>query len=425
MSNHLAIATVSAALGTLLQGALDKDVPGALVSHERPGGANDDRRRGVNIFLFQATPNAAARNLDLPTRDGSGRVIGRATAALELHYLLTFYGDAATFEPERLLGSVARRLHERPVLDRELIADTIEDERNRDAIGQSDLGDATELVKFLPTPLNLEELSKLWSILFQTPYRLSAAYRGSLVQIEARSEVARGLPVRRRGGFVLPLAAAEIALLRAAEGAGRPIVWGGRIVVTGRGFMLPGAELLLNGLAVTPDVIATDRLELDLLPKSFGGSKLSAGVAMAQVRLPPPPGAPAHLARHSPAVPFLLRPTLTLGADPVEASPADPEGPRKGVVTVSLNPPLGESQSARLLLDRTSPRPALAAVLLPETADDAVFPLAEVGFAFESLPAGTYLVRAQIDGAESPLTVETNPDDPAFGTVTGPMATVA
>lgn len=192
MSNHLAIATVSAALGRLLQGALDLDVPGAQVSHDRPGGANDDQRRGVNIFLFQATPNASLRNLDLPQRGGAGGLVGRPVAALDLHYLLTCYGDTASFEPERVLGSVARRLHEQPVLDRALIAATIEDAQNAAAIGESDLAAAPELVKFAPTPLNLEELSKLWSILFQTAYRLSCAYRGTVVQIEAREEVPRG-----------------------------------------------------------------------------------------------------------------------------------------------------------------------------------------------------------------------------------------
>ena len=120
MSNHLAIAATSAALGRLLQDALDLDVPGAQVSHERPGGPGDDTRRGVNIFLFQVSPNASLRNADLPTRDPGGRLVARATAALDLHYLLTCYGNTAAFEPERILGSVVRRLHERPLLDSDL-----------------------------------------------------------------------------------------------------------------------------------------------------------------------------------------------------------------------------------------------------------------------------------------------------------------
>jgi hypothetical protein len=63
-------------------------------------------------------------------------------------------------------------------------------------------------------------------------------------------------------------------------------------------------------------------------------------------------------------------------------------------------------------------------VLAPEFPGGAVFPLGQVPFAFTDLPAGTYLVRAQVDGAESPLTVETDPADPDFGTVTGPTVTI-
>lgn len=427
MSNHLAIATVSAALGRLLQGALDLDVPGAQVSHDRPGGANDDQRRGVNIFLFQATPNASLRNLDLPQRGGAGGLVGRPVAALDLHYLLTCYGDTASFEPERVLGSVARRLHEQPVLDRALIAATIEDAQNAAAIGESDLAAAPELVKFAPTPLNLEELSKLWSILFQTAYRLSCAYRGTVVQIEAREEVPRGLPVRRRGGYVVPIAAAAVESVRSADGIGRPILSGGRIVVAGRGFDLPGAVLTLNGAAATPDpaTATRNRLELDLTPAALGaGGVPPAGVVAVRLRLPPPAGAPGHLARETPSCPFLLQPRLTLPADPVAAGPADPDGRQDGTVTVALDPPVAEGQAVRLLLDRTAPRPAVSAVLAPEIPADAVFPLAVVVFAFTALPPGAWLVRAQVDGAESPLEVETDPDDPDFGTVTGPRVDI-
>jgi Pvc16 N-terminal domain len=426
MSNHLAIATVSAALGRLLQGALDQDVPGARVSHDRPGGPNDDQRRGVNIFLFQATPNAALRNLDLPQRNAGGGFVSRPTAALDLHYLLTFYGDAPSFEPERVLGSVARRLHEQPVLDRALITATVEDAQNLPVIGESDLASAPELVRFAPTPLNLEELSKLWSILFQTAYRLSSAYRGTVVQIEAREEVPGALPVRRRSVFVVPIAAASVDSVRSADGIGHPILPGGRIVVAGRGFDLPGAALTLNGIVAAPDqaTVTRNRLELDLTPAALGGAVPPAGLVAVRLRLPPPQGAPAHLARETPAFPFMLQPRLTLPADPVDAGPADPDGRHDGSVTIMLDPPLAEGQTARLLLDRTAPRPPIAAVLAPDIGEDAAFPLGELAFPFSALRPGTWLVRVQVDGAESPLELETDPADPDFGTVIGPTVSI-
>ena len=66
---------------------------------------------GVNVFLYQVTPNAAWRNADLPTRRANGDLIQRPQAALDLHYLLTFYGDESLLQPQRVLGSVVRTLH--------------------------------------------------------------------------------------------------------------------------------------------------------------------------------------------------------------------------------------------------------------------------------------------------------------------------
>lgn len=424
MSDHLAIAGTTAALGRLLQDALDVDVPGAQVSHERPGGPGDDSRVGVNIFLFQVTPNAALRNLDLPTRDGGGRRRQRPVAALDLHYLLTFYGSATTFEPERILGATVRRLHERPVLDRELVRDAVGDPVHAAVLGGSDLADAAELIKLAPTPLNLEELSKLWSILFQTAYRLSAAYRATVVQIEAREDAAAAVPVRRRGGWVLPVTTAEIRAIEAAAGPGAPILWGGRLVVRGRGLDVAGAVFSVDGVdAVVDAAVSTgERVEIELQSASFDGATLAAGVALLRMKLPPPSGAPAHLAREVAAAPFLLRPTLMV--DSLSAGAPDAEGRHDGTLTLTLSPPVAEGQEVRAVLDRTAPRPSLTRVLEPTLPPATVFPVSTVAFPFEALGAGSWLVRVRVDGAESPHAVENDPADPAFGTITGPMVSV-
>src|ERR1051325_715452 len=122
MSNHLAVATVTAVLHNNLQAVLDAEVSSlqAHVKHVRPNAsASDLPTTGINLFLFQITPNAAARNADLPTRRSDGSFINRPAAALDLHYLLTFYGDDAKFEPQILLGCAVRALHAQPVLTRD------------------------------------------------------------------------------------------------------------------------------------------------------------------------------------------------------------------------------------------------------------------------------------------------------------------
>jgi Pvc16 N-terminal domain len=106
---------------------------------------------------------------------------------------LSFQGNDVELEPERLLGSVVRALHARPVLTGPVIqrvtqAGTI--------LAGSNLAEGPELVKFTPLPLTLEELSKLWSVLFQTPYSLSIAYQGSVVLIDGAEAPEPAPPVR-------------------------------------------------------------------------------------------------------------------------------------------------------------------------------------------------------------------------------------
>ena len=87
MSNHLAIATVTTGLLRYLQGAVGADVGNATVTAVRPDGPNAGLPQvGVNIFLYQVTPNTAWRNHDLPTRRGDGSLTQRPQIALDLHF---------------------------------------------------------------------------------------------------------------------------------------------------------------------------------------------------------------------------------------------------------------------------------------------------------------------------------------------------
>jgi hypothetical protein len=162
VSNYLAISTVTAALSQLIQAAIEIDVFGASVSTVRPDTAgNGTSQARVNIYLYQVTPNASFRNDDLPTRRADGSMSQRPRVALDLHYLLTFYGEELDLIPQRLLGSVVRTLHSESMLTRQRIRDTISSS-TFSFLANSNLAEEVELVKFTPLPLSLEELSKLW-----------------------------------------------------------------------------------------------------------------------------------------------------------------------------------------------------------------------------------------------------------------------
>src|SRR5947199_7168098 len=107
MSNFLAIATVTATLRQLLENTAAKDVTDheVMVTTERPSGTvsgAEDPRTRINIYLYQVTPNAAWRNADLPTRRSDGSLIQRPQVALDLHYMISFYGDESQLVSQRL-----------------------------------------------------------------------------------------------------------------------------------------------------------------------------------------------------------------------------------------------------------------------------------------------------------------------------------
>ena len=195
MSNALAIATVTTTLAQVVRTAIQSVVPGSDVLTERPNGTPPGGPR-VRLFLHQVSPNVALRNNDLPTRAANGTVTKRPTAALDLHYLLAFYGNETELEPQRMLGAAVRDIHAKPVLMRQMIEDAVS---SAPFLTGSNLADAVEQIKFSPLPLSLEELSKLWSVFFQAPYALSVAYQGTVVLIESEENVSTALPVLRRG----------------------------------------------------------------------------------------------------------------------------------------------------------------------------------------------------------------------------------
>jgi hypothetical protein len=146
--------------------------------------------------MYQVSPNSALRNNDLPTRAANGNLMKRPTVALDLHYLLAFYGNEQELEPQRMLGAAVRDIHAKPGLRRQMIEDAIASEP---FLAGSNLADAAEQIKFTPLSLSLEELSKLWSVFFQAPYALSVAYQGTVVLIESEENAQAALPVLRRG----------------------------------------------------------------------------------------------------------------------------------------------------------------------------------------------------------------------------------
>ncbi|MBQ0986083.1 DUF4255 domain-containing protein [Streptomyces sp. F63] len=203
MSNALAIATVTQALAHLIANNLTPEFNEAVRVEPRKPPAEPPPDPLITVFCYQVTPNASMRNNDLPTRAADGTLVQRAAAALDLHYLISAYGEEAELVGQRLIGCVVRTLHEIPVLPRDVIAQAAE----RPHLAGSDLADALQKVRFTPTQMDIDETSKLWGMLHQTPYSLSVAYQASLVLIEGRERPVPVPPVERHTVRAVPFGA--------------------------------------------------------------------------------------------------------------------------------------------------------------------------------------------------------------------------
>jgi hypothetical protein len=186
MGNHLAVAAVTRTLTHLLDGELAQDFAAA---HALPGRPDVDATEGsgpqARIFLYRVEPNADWRSNVLPTRSPTGQ---EPQIGLTLQYLVTFVGNEALQEPQRMLGSVVRTLGARPVLARSEIEATVAAavaEDPQSPLAMVDLMEQPELIRISLLPLTLDQLSALWSSFFHTPYRLSVAYEASVVLLTA------------------------------------------------------------------------------------------------------------------------------------------------------------------------------------------------------------------------------------------------
>jgi hypothetical protein len=406
MSNYLAVATVTATLRRSLQAAIDTEevVPGAKVGTGRPEGTeNGTPRAGVNIFLYQVTPNAAWRNTDLPTRDVDGSLRRRPQVALDLHYLLTFYGDESTLQPQLLLGSVVRTLHARPVLTRKMVEDTLADPLFG-FLRESNLADSVELVKFTPSSLSLEDLSKLWSVFFQTPYALSVAYQGTVVLIESEAEPHTALPVRTRNVYAVAFRQPTIERImsRADDDepilADQPILARYTLVLAGKHLRGELTRVRIDEEEIEPEEIEDEQISVPLPRDLRSGVHRVQVVQYAQMGTPPTP----HRAFESNVVSFVLCPKITASVTSVQGTGDEP---RSADIRVNFDPEVGRSQRVVLMLDEYRPPSNRAAHAYSFT----VPPREEtdetdvIHVRVTDVRPGTYLVRVQVDGARSPL----------------------
>ncbi len=400
MSNSLAIAAVTSSVRYLLDRALQRPhlgpVGGAKVTTLRPdalAGADLSKDAGVNVYCYLATPNHAWNLTDLPTRRSDGTAFQRPVAALDLHYLITCFGDEAALEPERLLGRAVGALSGTSMLARDVVnaaIDLYRTDTDTAFLDDSDLASEVELVKLSPMTLSLEEMSKLWGVL-DTPYQLSLTYLATVVLIAAEVTPTVAFPVRTRSLTVTP--SGPVRLVQA--GTEPP----GQAVGNGTTLQLRGSRLLAG-----PGLDTRVRIGPATLVAEPGGTAaelavvltdaVPAGVLSAHVTHHEAlgPTGPRRTVASSNSMPLVVRPAVAVDA----VTSTD--------VTLAFSPPLQQRQRVTILLSRLSGgaegEPGQVTVALPPV-ETAAAPVATLTFAHADVPDGTWLVRAQVDGIDS------------------------
>jgi Pvc16 N-terminal domain len=192
MSNPLAIAAVTTTLHSLIflgiREALGSGSITALPLDKARSGREGNQ---VNLFLYHTMPNPAWRNERLAR--GKLPQAGKSPLALDLFYLVTVYGqNDSEAKSHRLLGSVMSVLYDRSTLSRSEIEAATEVE-----LPESDLHRQVEQITITPEHLTFEEISQLWRG-FQAQYRISVAYKVSVVMIDSTLRPMSALPVLSR-----------------------------------------------------------------------------------------------------------------------------------------------------------------------------------------------------------------------------------
>jgi len=406
MSNSLAISAVTLTLRHLIDTALQEAVPATTPAEVKPSGsiqvttlpldkARDKDANGnqVNLFLYLTALNAAWRNQDLPRQARPGE-ISSPPLALDLYYLITAYAENNNeLTSEFLLARAMRAMHDNALL---MPVDL------SSALAASELHDQIERVRTTPQPLSLEEMSKLW-MTFQTPYRLSVAYQVSVVLIETSRRKRTALPVRAPN---LYLSTFRRPILESVDP---------QVVLPGDALTIAGQNLDIDALKVKFGTVLED-------PTSAAPLKLVATVPAAvragvntvqvvqELLLGTPPVAHPGAGFASNVAAFVVAPKITTAGPITVAAGAN--------LSLSVAPPVGREQRVELFVgDQSIPLPARD-VNAPATTSNLTF-LIPAG-----ATPGSYLLRVQVDGANSPLDVDTNPASATFNQYIGPTVTI-
>ena len=275
-----------------------------------------------------------------------------------------------------------------------------------DLFSESGLDMQPERVRLTPVPMSLDEMSKLWMI-FQTQYRISAAYQAAVILIESTRPAKSALPVLKRGSEdrgpgVMPFASPVIdeVLPPNSQQAAR---LGEDLTINGLRLDRQGLAVRFNNLRLgSPIEIeplqggTKDRIEVhlkDLPEEPDAFAKWIAGFYSVSLKISSP-GMPSWTSNE---VSFALAPRITVAPNTA------PEGDL--ALTLTCTPRIREGQRIILLFGEECQIPPQ----IVSTPTDISSPTT-LTFFVPDAKLGVHVVRLRVDGADSiPVVVAGTP----------------
>jgi Pvc16 N-terminal domain/IPT/TIG domain len=397
MSDYLAVGGVTAVLCSLLSTALGSGGPTTILGPTRGITAvspdlittGPDEQPQLNLFMYYISLNPALRNLGLPSSNAQGGRLSNPPLALDLHYLVTAYGSAQ-FDAEILLGWAMKVFHDTPVVPSQTIQaalDTLAAQQQptteASLISGSTLAEQIEHLRITPEVLTTEEIYRLWTA-FQAAYRPTTALQVSVVVVQDTQPFSSNLPVQARTVTALPVQAPVVTGLSPVM-----IAAGQVLTISGTNFLGSSpADTVVSfdsGAGVPADTVQGNLIRVTL------PGTLAAGTRAVRVQqtVTFPGSTTPHQGFSSSPVPFQLVPVIQTPVP--QATPGSP-------LSLTVSPAVGQTQHATLYIGDNAIPIGERPVTGPASSTTVSFPIPA------DFPVGSYPVRVEIDGAQSPLT---------------------
>jgi hypothetical protein len=250
------------------------------------------------------------------------------------------------------------------------------------------------------------------------------AYKVLVVMVDGQETSTRALPIRQRSNGISPFwITPQIDRVVAQAGIYEPILAGSTLAIRGR--HLKGrdrTQVRICEQEVLPMQVSDTEiiLPLDLV----SAAHLRAGMQSLQVIHSPiiePNSDPSGRQRgvESNAIPFVLRPQVTtvnlLATDEVD------DDVYNGVLEVEINLAIGTSQRVVVSLNEWTVGSSVSYLFEAERRSQVT---QIVRIPMENVKAGEYLVRLLVDGAESQLVVDNDPNSETYEWFVGPRIAV-